>query len=154
MSMVSLKSFNKLLDDRIQKELKKSITIDRNHDVPYVAGYSEDGKTIYIDRHFNHILNGINVEPYVIFHERIEKALLHIFNMHYQEAHALATYAEKQKVGSLWKKYNLFVMNQYKHIHVEKLKNVPYNLDLTPYEDEKDYKILDALRKKYLHSKS
>jgi hypothetical protein len=25
--------------------------VDRAHDVPYLAGYSLDGKTIYIDRH-------------------------------------------------------------------------------------------------------
>jgi hypothetical protein len=24
---------------------------DREHDIPYLAGYSLDGKTIYIDRH-------------------------------------------------------------------------------------------------------
>ena len=25
--------------------------LDRNHDVPYVAGYSQNGEKIYIDRH-------------------------------------------------------------------------------------------------------
>ena len=25
--------------------------LDRQHDIPYLAGYSNDGKTIYIDRH-------------------------------------------------------------------------------------------------------
>src|SRR6476619_5343704 len=34
--------------DAICRRVKK---FDRKHDVPYLAGYSLDGKTIYIDRH-------------------------------------------------------------------------------------------------------
>jgi len=34
--------------DAICRGVKK---LDRNHDIPYLAGYSLDGKTIYIDRH-------------------------------------------------------------------------------------------------------
>jgi len=33
--------------DAICRRVKKS---DRKHDIPYLAGYSLDGKTIYIDR--------------------------------------------------------------------------------------------------------
>ena len=34
--------------DAVARRVKK---LDRAHDVPYLAGYSLDGKTIYIDRH-------------------------------------------------------------------------------------------------------
>ena len=34
--------------DAICRRVKK---LDRSHDIPYLAGYSLDGKTIYIDRH-------------------------------------------------------------------------------------------------------
>ena len=34
--------------DAICRRVKK---FDRKHDIPYLAGYSLDGKTIYIDRH-------------------------------------------------------------------------------------------------------
>src|SRR5215472_12600613 len=34
--------------DAIVRRVKK---FDRRHDIPYLAGYSRDGKTIYIDRH-------------------------------------------------------------------------------------------------------
>ena len=34
--------------DAVVRRVKK---LDRAHDVPYLAGYSLDGKTIYIDRH-------------------------------------------------------------------------------------------------------
>ena len=31
--------------------VRRAGKIDRKHDIPYLAGYSRDGKTIYIDRH-------------------------------------------------------------------------------------------------------
>jgi len=34
--------------DAVVRRVKK---LDREHDIPYLAGYSKDGKTIYIDRH-------------------------------------------------------------------------------------------------------
>jgi hypothetical protein len=34
--------------DAIVRRVKK---LDHDHDIPYLAGYGEDGKTIYIDRH-------------------------------------------------------------------------------------------------------
>jgi hypothetical protein len=34
--------------DAIVRRVKK---LDHDHDIPYLAGYSKDGKTIYIDRH-------------------------------------------------------------------------------------------------------
>ena len=40
---------SKMLDAAIEAILKK-IKLDRNHDIPYLAGYSMDHKTIYIDQ--------------------------------------------------------------------------------------------------------
>jgi len=31
--------------------LKRMKTIERGYDIPYIAGYSRDGKTVFIDRH-------------------------------------------------------------------------------------------------------
>jgi len=31
--------------------LARAKKIDRGHDIPYVAGYSQNGEKIYIDRH-------------------------------------------------------------------------------------------------------
>ena len=39
--------------DAICRRVKK---FDRKHDIPYLAGYSLDGKTIYIDRHMPQIV--------------------------------------------------------------------------------------------------
>ena len=40
-----------MLDRALDAILRCVKKLDRRHDVPYLAGYSEDGKTIYIDRH-------------------------------------------------------------------------------------------------------
>ena len=44
--------------DAVVRRVKK---LDRAHDVPYLAGYSLDGKTIYIDRHMPRALSGISL---------------------------------------------------------------------------------------------
>ncbi len=41
-----------MLDRALDAILRRVKKLDRSHDVPYLAGYSVDGQTIYIDRHF------------------------------------------------------------------------------------------------------
>jgi hypothetical protein len=40
-----------MLDRALDAVVRRVKNLDREHDVPYLAGYSNDGKTIYIDRH-------------------------------------------------------------------------------------------------------
>ncbi|HEV2681285.1 MAG TPA: hypothetical protein VGV14_12345, partial [Rhodanobacter sp.] len=40
-----------MLDRALDAILRRLKNLDREHDIPYLAGYSQDGKTIYIDRH-------------------------------------------------------------------------------------------------------
>jgi hypothetical protein len=60
-------------------------------DIPYIAGYSEDGKTVFIDRHlprsFRWLLKTVRVEPFLLTHEIVEKALLDELRLHYLHAH-------------------------------------------------------------------
>jgi hypothetical protein len=42
---------NPMMDRALEAILKRVKKLDRAHDVPSLAGYSQDGKTIYIDRH-------------------------------------------------------------------------------------------------------
>ena len=68
----------------------KRIKLDRKHDVPYLAGYSRDGKTIYIDRHLpkSFVCQGrkIQVDHFLILHEAVEKSMLDELGLHYQHA--------------------------------------------------------------------
>src|SRR5262249_48169348 len=63
--------------DAVVRRVKK---LDRAHDVPYLAGYSVDGKTIYIDRHmpraFSYRGRGVATDRFLILHEEVEKTLI------------------------------------------------------------------------------
>jgi hypothetical protein len=138
-----------LSDPRFKKEFKQSYTVDRSHDIPYVAGYSTDNKKVFVDRHFNKMMDGKDIEPYIFIHEKCEKALIDTFGLKYQVAHHIANYLEKATItkdGIDWNKYEKFVMNQYKHIGHEKLQKIPHDLDITPYKDEKDIHILKQMK--------
>jgi hypothetical protein len=54
--------------------------LDRKHDIPYLAGYSLDGKTIYIDRHmpraFKFRGRAVETDRFLILHEEVEKTLI------------------------------------------------------------------------------
>jgi len=125
-----------------QKEIGRTVKIIDKYDVPYVAGYSKDGKDIYIDRHLNVDFNGTDITKYLLVHERVEKALIDVFGLRYQEAHHIALAVEHDAVvgdGINWRDYSKFIDKYIKRLDHENLKLSPPNLDLTPYEDEKDF---------------
>ena len=147
--IASSKVHRYLSDPKFKKEFDRDYRVDRSYDVPYVAGYSEDAKTVFIDRHFKKMMGSVDVEPYVFVHEKAEKALIDTFGLKYQEAHHIATCLERLTIdrdGIDWHRYEKFVMDQYKHIGHEKIERVPPNLDITPYKDEHDIKLLRDLR--------
>jgi len=138
----SFKVHKMLTDKEFRKELQKSVSIIRKYDIPYVAGYSKDGKEIYIDRHFESNWNGKDITKYLVIHEITEKALLNIYKLKYQQAHHIATHVERNAVvndGLDWKDYCRYIDKYVKTLDHENLKYSPPNLDLTPYKDEKDF---------------
>lgn len=131
------------------ERINRPVKVDFSHDCPYLSGYNRDAKTIYIDRHLKRYMlsrgKRIDVSDFLVVHETVEKALIDLFKLHYQRAHHIATYFEslavkKQNVN--WWLYTKFLQPQIKTIYNEKLINVPRDLDLTPYKDEHDKKIL------------
>ena len=88
---------------------------DRDHDIPYLAGYSWDGKTVYIDRHmppsFRYRGRDIDTDRFLILHEEVEKTLIDQLSLHYLHAHQIATRAEQAAVraaGIEWRAYDRF----------------------------------------------
>ncbi len=85
--------------DAVVRRVKK---LDRNHDIPYLAGYSRDGKTIYIDRHmppsFRYRGRDIDTDRFLILHEEIEKTLIDQLGLHYLHAHQIAARAEQAAI--------------------------------------------------------
>lgn len=143
-----------MLDRALDAILRRVKKLDRTHDVPYLAGYSEDGQTIYIDRHLPRTMNykkrKIEVDRYLIMHEEVEKTLIDQLGLHYLHAHQIATRAEEAAVradGILWRDYDRFMQRYVKRIGDERLKKVPADLDLKPYRDEHDFDLIQRMQK-------
>jgi hypothetical protein len=132
--------------DAVMRRVKK---FDRQHDVPYLAGYSQDGKTIYIDRHmpteFKFRGRTVETDRFLVLHEEVEKTLIDRLGLHYLHAHQIATRAEQAAVraaGISWRAYDRFMQKNVKRAGDERLTKVPADLDTKPYRDEHDVDLL------------
>ena len=134
-----------MMDRALDAVVRRAKTIDRKHDIPYLAGYSRDGKIIYIDRHMPQTMRyagrDIDTDRYLILHEEVEKTLIDQLGLHYLHAHQIASRAEQAAVraaGIRWRDYDRFMQKYVKRIGDERLTKVPADLDLKPYRDEHD----------------
>lgn len=141
-----------MMDRALDAVVRRAKKIDRNHDVPYLAGYSRDGKTIYIDRHmpqhWKYRGREIDTDRYLILHEEVEKTLIDQLGLHYLHAHQIATRAEQAAVrsaGIAWRDYDRNMQKYVKKIGDERLTRVPGDLDLKPYRDEHDNDLLNRM---------
>lgn len=127
--------------------------IDYTHDVPYVAGYNINGDTIYVDKDVYAAIKEAKKEKWLkplCFHEAIEKSLMMAHpDLKYQFCHQNALRLELELVKSLKidkKAYDSFMDKYIKRIgDLKKYTNLPSDLDLKPYEDEKDYETLEKM---------
>jgi hypothetical protein len=138
-----------MMDRALDAVVRRAKKLDRRHDVPYLAGYSLDGKTIYIDRHmprsFKFRGRTIETDRFLILHEEVEKTLMDQLGLHYLHAHQIATRAEEAAVraaGVEWIAYDRFMQKFVKRVGDERLTKVPKDLDLKPYRDEHDSDLL------------
>ncbi|MBO0759400.1 MAG: hypothetical protein J2P54_26475, partial [Bradyrhizobiaceae bacterium] len=141
-----------MMDRALDAVVRRAKKIDRNHDIPYLAGYSNDGKTIYIDRHMPRLWKyrgrEIDTDRYLILHEEVEKTLIDQLGLHYLHAHQIATRAEQAAVraaGVSWRDYDRFMQKYVKKIGDERLTRIPDDLDLKPYRDEHDNDLLKRM---------
>lgn len=130
--------------------------VSREYHVPYVAGYSEDGKTIYIDSRMPEGFESksgkyISTDQYLILHEAIEKILMmflladgitdtakqHIYQLCHQIAYRVENDAVQADDIDL-KEYSDFMGYWVNKLGKEDYNNLPPNLDPTPYDDEHD----------------
>lgn len=142
-----------LMLDRTLDAILRRIRLDRSFDIPYLAGYSQDGKTIYIDRHLPEIFSyrgkKVAVDRYLILHETVEKTLIDELDLHYLHAHQIATRAEEAAVRAdrvLWSAYDRFMQRYVKSIGDERLTKVPEDLDFKPYRDEHDRDLIARMQ--------
>jgi hypothetical protein len=142
-----------MLDRALNAIARRVGAIDRQHDIPYLAGYSTDGKRIYIGRHLprSFLYKGrtIEVDRYLLLHEEVEKTLIDQLDLHYQHAHQIATRAEEAAVradGVSWRAYDRFMQQYVKQMGDERLTKLPGDLDLKPYRDEHDYDLMRRMK--------
>jgi hypothetical protein len=119
---------NSVLLDVVKALRRRVRAVSHDYDIPYIAGYSIDGKTIFIDRHLPRtirwLLKTVRVEPFLLTHEIVEKALLDELRLHYLHAHQIAVRAERDAVkaaGVSWWAYQSFMKKHEKQIEEEKL---------------------------------
>jgi hypothetical protein len=143
-----------MMDRALDAIVRRAKTIDRRHDIPYLAGYSRNGKIIYIDRHMPETMRyggrDINTDRYLILHEEVEKTLIDQLGLHYLHAHQIASRAEQAAVraaGIRWHDYDRFMQKYVKRIGDERLTKVPADLDLKPYRDEHDEDLVKRMLK-------
>src|SRR5437016_13158273 len=143
---------NLMMDRALEAIMRRVKKIDRTHDVPYLAGYSQDGQTIYIDRHmprsFKYKEQKIDTDRFLILYEEIEKTLIDHLGLHYLHAHQIALRAEQAAVraaGIKWRDYDRFMQKYIKKMGDEHLTKVPTDLDTRPYRDEHDTDILKRM---------
>ncbi len=131
--------------DHALKSIRARVHLERGYDIPYLAGYSLDGHTVFIDRHmpkgFVFRSRKVLTDRFLIVHEAVEKSLIQLLGMHYLTAHQIALHAEQAAVraeGVTWEAYDDFMQENIKVIGDEKLTKVPNTLDITPYVDFHD----------------
>jgi hypothetical protein len=141
-----------MLDRALDAILRRAAKVDRRHDIPYLAGYSIDGKTIYIDRHMPGSMSyqgrEIETDRFLILHEEVEKTLIDQLGLHYMHAHQIALRAEQAAVraaGVRWRDYDRFMQQFIKEFGDERLTKVPADLDTKPYRDEHDDDLLQRM---------
>ncbi|MDE2196519.1 MAG: hypothetical protein KGJ56_04970 [Gammaproteobacteria bacterium] len=140
--------------EQMLRALLRRARLDRKHDIPYLAGYSRDGRTVYIDRelprYFVSRRTRIYTDRFLILHETVEKAMIDQVGLKYQHAHQIALRTEEAAVrayGISWREYDRFMQRYIKEVADESLKRLPLDLDIKPYRDEHDYGLLHRMQR-------
>jgi hypothetical protein len=126
--------YNRALDDAaFQARLKQRYSLNQEYRIPYLGGYSKDGRIIYIDRDFD--LR--NLIPALEIHEHWEKTALDVWRYAYPAAHELATYAEHRfvidKLHMRPVAYERLLRPYIKRDEAETHVRFPSGFDFTPY---------------------
>lgn len=139
---------------RALDQLEKKVKVDRTHTIPCVCGYSNDGRTIYIDRRMPHGFRDagkfVDVTKFLILHEILESLLIRTYGLQYQSAHQIALRAELDAVKAA--NINVIAYIHWTSVWIKYLEhadssNPPKDLDRTPYKDEHDKENLNKVTK-------
>jgi hypothetical protein len=114
------------------------LNVDTNYDIPYIAGPSNSGGTVYIDSKLAQAKP--ETIPHLIIHETVEENVMKAFGESYDQAHKVATKYERQSVeqsGLNWKQYNDSIKPFIRKEEHKVTGPVPRDLFLEPYKEDK-----------------
>lgn len=131
-----------LRDPAIQGYLQQRYSVDTQHPVPLTGGSSQDGSVYYLNP-------DIPKEdmPFVLWHERVEKALRAVKGMTYSRAHDLATTAERLLVeahGRPWEQYRARIA-QVVRLNEYRPARMPSGFDVGPYRESGMMHLLEGV---------
>jgi hypothetical protein len=123
------------------------VHVNKRYDIPYLAGYSQDGKTIYIDRDMPEILpvgkHNIKIADFLLeTHEHIEKALEQC-GLDYKHSHKFATTYEHyvaMKHGIDPALYEQALKPHEDFAYKKRDPYLPHDLDPQPYVGDSHFK--------------
>jgi len=130
--------------------------VNNSYEIPYLAGYSKDGKTIYIDKRLNPIFElkdgrKMDITKYTVIHECAEKILEDAIDYKYPYAHQQATGEERKAVeddGYPWDEYQRYALSEVRRLKkLDPSERLPIDLDEKPEKDTKDYPLLKKIHK-------
>lgn len=116
----------------VQAVLEQPAQEDFTHHIPLTGGSNVSGTTYYGDKSLP-----TSLRPFVMVHERVEKAVRSGLGLKYPEAHKLATAAEKMAVehaGHNWAAYKKAVDGPVRRDENEPQADVPPDLDHGPFK--------------------
>jgi hypothetical protein len=118
---------------QISGYLARPYTTDFSHKIPFTGGSSADGRTYYVDPDVPTALR-----RYVVWHERVQKALRDELRMSYEQAHRIATCAERLMVegeGHSWQAYKHAVGKPVRINEAHPDSRMPAGFDVGPYRE-------------------
>lgn len=132
------------------------VGVNTDYQVPYVAGYSQDGAIVYIDKRLPKCFidtkgNTVDVYKYLFIHEVTEKALKDELNLSYNRAHslAIATQAQALTMDNInYDEYYAFLQSYINYdIQPEDFDDVPPDLDVSPYIEDGKIDVVSKIKR-------
>ena len=142
-----------MMDRALDAVVRRVKSLDRKHDIPYLAGYSRDGKTIYIDRHMppNDPLRRPRDRHRPLSHpargggEDADRSARPALPARPSDRHARRAGGGARRRHPLARLRPLHAGATSRTIGDERLTKVPADLDLKPYRDEHDYDLVQRM---------
>ena len=129
-----VRELKRLLDEpAIKAYMDRPYSVSYSYKIPLTGGSSVSGRIYYIDPDVP-----VSFRPYILEHERVEKALRDVKGMKYARAHELATVAERLKVEADkrdWVGYKKAIAMPVRSNEKRGQEKLPAGFDLGPYRE-------------------